>query len=72
VEVTVAGERDVALVVRDSVTVSLGQFEALPGGLPRTGTGGAAGPEPLLAGLGGVTLALALRGGRRRPRSCRS
>jgi hypothetical protein len=82
VEVAVAGGRIVALVVRDIVTVSLSQFEALPGGmgLPRTGTGGGLNPASLLAGvaglgglagLGGVTLALALRGGRRRPPSSR-
>jgi hypothetical protein len=82
VEAAVAGGRVVALVVRDVVTVPLGQFEALPGGmgLPRTGTGGGATPGPLpgglaglagLAGLGGATLALALRGGRRPPRPSR-
>ena len=79
VEVTVVGGRVVALVARDLVTVPLGQYEALPGGvgLPRTGTGGGAGPGPRhaglggLAGLGGVALALALRGGRRSARSSR-
>jgi hypothetical protein len=78
VEVTVAGGRVVAAVARDYVVVSLAQFDALPGGagLPRTGTGDVAssGPRPgglaslasldSLVGLGGVTLALAFRGGR--------
>jgi hypothetical protein len=78
VEATVVAGRAVTVVVREVTPVPLALYEALPAGstgvgLPRTGTGGSAGPTPFIGGGAALAIGAALvsalvrRGGWRPP-----